>query len=96
VHPPRGVRRWETLLLALVVASVALVVRWREPAPSRTAFHPRPDALEYAASAQAIAQAGEYYLQVGPLRVPPRYPPGWPMFSPARSASAFLRFSSGG
>ncbi|HUP43272.1 MAG TPA: hypothetical protein VM599_08690, partial [Thermoanaerobaculia bacterium] len=42
-------------------------------------FRPRPDALEYAASAQALAQGTGYFLQVGPHRVRPRYAPGWPL-----------------
>lgn len=39
-------------------------------------FGPWPDSHEYAAGAQAIAQTGRYYLQVGDLEVQPRYPPG--------------------
>ena len=68
------------LLLVLLVVPVALAARWYGPAePRGPRFEPRPDALEYAASAQSIAQSGRMYLQVGPHRVRPRYPPGWPL-----------------
>jgi 4-amino-4-deoxy-L-arabinose transferase-like glycosyltransferase len=66
--------------LVLVVAPLALAARWRWAAtPDGRQLRPRPDALEYAAVAQAIAAEGRYYLQVGPYRVRPRYPPGWPL-----------------
>jgi hypothetical protein len=71
----RGRDRW---LLAVGVAVLALVVRFDRP-PRATAFAPRPDALEYVAAAQAIAAEGRYYLQVGPHRVRPMYPPGLPL-----------------
>jgi hypothetical protein len=68
------------LLLALLVVPVALWARWHNaPEAAGPFFHPRPDALEYAASAQAIAQTGRFYLQIGPYPVRPRYPPGWPL-----------------
>ncbi|HEX3527693.1 MAG TPA: hypothetical protein VH988_11540 [Thermoanaerobaculia bacterium] len=68
------------LLLAVLVLPVALWARWHgSPEAAAPFFHPRPDALEYAASAQAIAQSGRFYLQVGPYQVRPRYPPGWPL-----------------
>jgi hypothetical protein len=67
-------------ILVLVVAPLALAARWRWAATGDgPQLRPRPDALEYAAAAQAIAAEGRYYLQVGPYRVRPRYPPGWPM-----------------
>ena len=66
--------------LVLLVAPLALAARWRwAETPDGRQLRPRPDALEYAAVAQAIAAEGRYYLQVGPYRVRPRYPPGWPM-----------------
>jgi hypothetical protein len=69
------------VLLAPAIFTVALWCRWHSPSPEAGAlFYPRPDALEYAAAAQSLADSGEFYLQVGPLRVRPRYPPGWPMF----------------
>jgi hypothetical protein len=72
---PRGL-----LLLAVLVVPVALWARWHgAPEAAGPFFHPRPDALEYAASAQAIAQTGRFYLQIGPYQVRPRYPPGWPL-----------------
>jgi hypothetical protein len=78
--PERSSRR---LIAALVVAAVlplALAARWRWAAvPDGPQLRPRPDALEYVASAQAIAQAGRYYLQIGPYQIRPRYPPGWPL-----------------
>ena len=59
---------------------VAIFARWQGAIEATGPwFQPRPDALEYAASAQAIAQTGRVFLQVGPYRVPPRYPPGWPL-----------------
>jgi len=68
------------LLLAVLVVPAALWARWHgSPEAAAPFFHPRPDALEYAASAQAIAQSGRFYLQVGPDQVRPRYPPGWPL-----------------
>jgi len=68
------------LLLAVLVLPVALWARWHgSPEAAAPFFHPRPDALEYAASAQAIAQSGRFYLQIGPYKVRPRYPPGWPL-----------------
>jgi hypothetical protein len=76
---PRPHRLAELGLLAAVLA-LALWTRWGwASATEGPRFFPRPDALEYAASAQAIAQTGEIFLQVGPYRVRPRYPPGWPM-----------------
>lgn len=73
-------RARQRLLLVLLVVPVALAARWYGPAePRGPRFEPRPDALEYAAAAQSIAQSGRMYLQVGPYRVRPRYPPGWPL-----------------
>jgi hypothetical protein len=68
------------LLLALAVGPTALLVRWNavDRFPGRL-FQPYPDAKEYVASAQAIRQTGRFFLQVGPHRAPPRYPPGWPL-----------------
>jgi hypothetical protein len=67
-------------VLVLLIAPLALAARWRwAAAPDGRQLRPRPDALEYAAAAQAIAAEGRYYLQVGPYRVRPRYPPGWPL-----------------
>jgi 4-amino-4-deoxy-L-arabinose transferase-like glycosyltransferase len=72
--------RHRTLLLAAVVVPLAIWARWNgSMEPKGSLFHPRPDSLEYAAEAQALARSGEVYLQVGPHRVRPRYPPGWPM-----------------
>jgi hypothetical protein len=68
------------LLLALLVLPAAIAARWQGSAKAGgPRFHPRPDALEYVAAAQAIAQSGRIYLQVGPLQVRPRYAPGWPL-----------------
>jgi hypothetical protein len=59
---------------------MALAVRWAGPAsPLGPAFMPRRDALEYGAAAQGIAQAGRYFLQLGPFEVQPLHAPGWPM-----------------
>ncbi|HEV8581443.1 MAG TPA: hypothetical protein VGX68_20455 [Thermoanaerobaculia bacterium] len=69
-----------SLLLAAVVVPLAIWTRWSGPAERKgSLFHPRPDAVEYGAAAQALARSGEVYLQIGPYRVRPRYPPGWPM-----------------
>lgn len=80
---PMHERRRRRLVAAIVVAVVlplALAARWRWAAvPDGPQLRPRPDALEYAAAAQAIAQEGRYYLQIGPHQVRPRYPPGWPL-----------------
>ena len=66
------------LVLAAIVIPLALAARWHWFAGFMgQEFMPRPDALEYAAGAQSIADVGEYYLQIGPHRAHPRYPPGW-------------------
>src|SRR5260370_16956850 len=76
----RGIRGLAAAALVLLVAPLALAARWRwAAAADGRQLRPRPDALEYAAAAQAIAAEGRYYLQVGPYRVRPRYPPGWPL-----------------
>jgi hypothetical protein len=62
------------------VLPAAIAARWQGSAKAGgPRFHPRPDALEYVAAAQAVAQSGRIYLQVGPLQVRPRYAPGWPL-----------------
>jgi 4-amino-4-deoxy-L-arabinose transferase-like glycosyltransferase len=67
-------------LLAALILPLALWTRWHAaPEPKGARFHPWPDTVEYAAEAQALARSGEAYLQIGPHRVRPRYPPGWPM-----------------
>ena len=72
--------RWPVVLPAVIAAALALAARWEWAAtPQGPRFLPRPDALEYAAAAQAIARSGDYLLQIGPHRVRPRYPPGWPL-----------------
>ena len=67
-------------LLFVIVVPLALLARWqwgnRDWGPN---FLPHPDSLEYAAGAQSLAHYGEYFLQIGPHRFPPRYPPGWPL-----------------
>ncbi|RIK63639.1 MAG: hypothetical protein DCC65_15490 [Planctomycetota bacterium] len=82
-HRAPGIFNRERLchvLLALAVVSPTLLIRWtlveRTPGPH---LDPRPDALEYAAAAQALALEGRYCLHVGPETVRPRYAPGWPM-----------------
>ena len=68
------------LLLAAVVVPLAVWARWNGAVePKWARFHPWPDAVEYAAEAQALARSGQAYLQIGPHRVRPRYPPGWPL-----------------
>ncbi|HSG41388.1 MAG TPA: hypothetical protein VLE27_17235 [Thermoanaerobaculia bacterium] len=68
------------LLLAAVVIPLAVWARWNGAAePKGARFHPWPDTVEYAAEAQALARSGQVYLQIGPHRVRPRYPPGWPL-----------------
>jgi hypothetical protein len=67
-------------VLGVVVVPLALAVRWGGNAELKgSRFHPWPDTVEYAAEAQALARSGEVFLQVGPYRVRPRYPPGWPL-----------------
>lgn len=65
------------LLMALVVPA-AFVARTAFHRPLGAALAPEPDSVEYAAGAQSIAAEGRYFLQVGPHRLRPRYPPGWP------------------
>ncbi len=73
----RQAARRRLALVAALCALAAVAIRWGFPNRNLgERFQPRPDALEYAAGAQAIAQAGSYYLQVGPVRERPRYSPG--------------------
>jgi 4-amino-4-deoxy-L-arabinose transferase-like glycosyltransferase len=68
------------LLLAAVVVPLALAARWGGNAEAKgSRFHPWPDTVEYAAEAQSLARSGQVFLQIGPYRVRPRYPPGWPL-----------------
>src|ERR1700674_2267902 len=70
---------WFALLGSVVAVALALTARWSWGAHGEgPAFRPQPDALEYAASAQALIQTGRFFLQVGPLEEPPHYSPGWP------------------
>jgi hypothetical protein len=76
----RGRRRWFAApACAALVFAVALAARWswgaNQDGPN---FEPKPDAVEYAASAMALAQTGRFYLQVGPVEASPHYSPGWP------------------
>jgi hypothetical protein len=72
---------WKTsLLLAVIVVPLALAARWGGNAELKGArFSPWPDTVEYAAEAQSLARSGQVYLQIGPYRVRPRFPPGWPL-----------------
>jgi hypothetical protein len=72
---------WKTcLLLAVVVVPLALAARWGGNAELKgSRFSPWPDTVEYAAEAQSLARSGQVYLQIGPYRVRPRFPPGWPL-----------------
>ena len=65
-----------TLLLGAVVVPLALLARWGGRLRAKgSRFHPWPDAVEYAAEAQALARSGQVFLQIGPYRVRPRFPP---------------------
>jgi 4-amino-4-deoxy-L-arabinose transferase-like glycosyltransferase len=71
---------FRAVVLAALVVPLALALRWGGDAEAKgSRFHPWPDAVEYAAEAQALARTGQAFLQVGPYRVRPRYPPGWPL-----------------
>ncbi|MFL6259808.1 MAG: hypothetical protein ACJ76Y_08875 [Thermoanaerobaculia bacterium] len=72
---------WKTcLLLGVVIVPLALATRWGGNAELKGArFSPWPDTVEYAAEAQSLARSGQVYLQIGPYRVRPRFPPGWPL-----------------
>ncbi|HVT61226.1 MAG TPA: hypothetical protein VHR45_22880 [Thermoanaerobaculia bacterium] len=63
--------------VAGVVAVVALTARFGPADAEGARFAPRPEALEAAATAQSIVQAGKLRLQVGPYRLRPPQPPGW-------------------
>ncbi len=80
--------RWERLGVCLAAGALALAARWVwAPGWEGPSFRPRPDALEYAAAAQALAEGTGYFLQVGPYRARPRYAPGWPLIlAPAAAA----------
>jgi hypothetical protein len=68
------------LLLGALVVPLALAARWTGNATQKGArFSPAPDTVEYAAEAQALARTGQVFLQIGPYRVRPRFPPGWPL-----------------
>ncbi|HEY4564737.1 MAG TPA: hypothetical protein VIJ36_17260, partial [Thermoanaerobaculia bacterium] len=68
------------LLLAVIVVPLALAARWGGNAELKgVRFSPWPDTVEYAAEAQSLARSGQVYLQIGPYRVRPRFPPGWPL-----------------
>src|SRR5436305_3314183 len=68
------------LLLGALVVPLALAARWTGNAVQKGArFSPAPDTVEYAAEAQSIARTGQVFLQIGPYRVRPRCPPGWPL-----------------
>jgi 4-amino-4-deoxy-L-arabinose transferase-like glycosyltransferase len=69
-----------TLLLGAIVVPLALATRWGGSGEAKgSRFHPWPDAVEYAAEAQTIARSGQVFLQIGPYRERPRFPPGWPL-----------------
>jgi hypothetical protein len=69
-----------TLLLGAIVVPLALAARWTGNAELKGArFSPAPDTVEYAAEAQSLARTGQIFLQIGPYRVRPRFPPGWPL-----------------
>src|SRR4051794_19387857 len=71
---------FRAVVLAALVVPLALAARWGGDAEAKgSRFHPWPDAVEYAAEAQSLARTGQAFLQVGPYRVRPRYPPGWPL-----------------
>jgi hypothetical protein len=68
---------WLPVTIAVAAFSIALAVRWNVAGDGvGRSFLPRPDAIEYAAGAQALAQEGTYLLRVGEVRMRPRYPPG--------------------
>jgi hypothetical protein len=68
------------LVLGAVVVPLALAARWGGDAEVKgSRFNPAPDAVEYAAEAQSLARTGQIFLQIGPYRVRPRFPPGWPL-----------------
>jgi 4-amino-4-deoxy-L-arabinose transferase-like glycosyltransferase len=68
---------------AFLLAAAVLVTFPR--APGRD-FFPHPDASEYVWVAQQISAHASVTLPVGDLRLPSRYPPGYPLF-----LAAFLR-----
>ncbi|HEX4497187.1 MAG TPA: hypothetical protein VIE43_16060 [Thermoanaerobaculia bacterium] len=69
-----------TLLLGAILVPLALAARWTGNAELKGArFSPAPDTVEYAAEAQSLARTGQIFLQIGPYRVRPRFPPGWPL-----------------
>lgn len=72
--------RRDLLPVCLAVAVLVLAARWVwAPGWEGPTFRPRPDALEYAAAAQAVARGDAYVLRVGPEDIRPRYAPGWPL-----------------
>ena len=76
---------------------LALAVRWGGNAELKgSRFHPWPDTVEYAAEAQALARSGQVFLQIGPYRARPRYPPGWPLLIAAAVRLGVQGRTSGG
>jgi 4-amino-4-deoxy-L-arabinose transferase-like glycosyltransferase len=75
-----GIRRRSIVALALLAVGLGLYFRWELFYLNYgQVFVPRPDSLEYAAGAEAIADHGRYFLQVGRFEVRSRYPPGFSM-----------------
>jgi len=67
------------LLVAALLPAV-LAFRWGPSAGNwGEQLMPWPDAGEYAAGAQSLAETGRYFLRIGPWEVQPRYPPGFSM-----------------
>ena len=72
------VGRGEAAGFAIALLALVLALRWGPLAGNwGEQLTPWPDAAEHVAGAQAIAESGNYFLQLGPWRVQPRYPPGF-------------------
>ncbi|RLE28080.1 MAG: hypothetical protein DRJ65_00815 [Acidobacteria bacterium] len=66
------------MVVALCVMTVLVRGFWLNDGRGAE-FRPMPDCMEYAASAQGLADSGKFFLQIGSYEVRPRYSPGWPM-----------------
>ncbi len=72
-----GKRRYLLVFLAVLLAAFLLRAVFVDYSEGRRFAN--ADALDYVASAQALAETGQYRVQIVEHSLHPRYPPGWPL-----------------
>ncbi|MEW6268723.1 MAG: hypothetical protein AB1689_05425, partial [Thermodesulfobacteriota bacterium] len=72
-----AVKRWLAIVVASGVLAAAGFARWTPPRRAGD-LYPRPDALEYEASARSLRDGTGYSIPIAGRRYAPRYPPGFP------------------